>query len=158
MVEQFILTVDGVPYSIEIKGNHITVNGYPLTLELDEEMIRIEGSEHEVELFGSQAIVDGIAYGFEVEWPADDSDSPPTRGAASVVAADEGSLNAIMPGKIISISVQEGEQVQKGQVLAILEAMKMENELSAPRDGIVKCILVAPGATVELGQPLIEIE
>jgi biotin carboxyl carrier protein len=63
-----------------------------------------------------------------------------------------------MPGRVIRVLVQEGDSVHQGQVLAILEAMKMENELTAPADGVVKEVLVSPGVNVELGQPLIEIE
>ncbi len=62
-----------------------------------------------------------------------------------------------MPGKILKILVKEGDQVKTGQGLLVLEAMKMENEIPAPKDGIVKKILVKEGDTVNTGDPLIEI-
>lgn len=158
MVDQFILTVDGVPYSIEIKGRQITVNGYTMALETDDDAIKIDGLAHAVELMGSQAIVNGIGYNFEVEWPSDEPEGPPRMTRRAESPAAEGAVTAIMPGKIVRVVVQEGEAVHAGQVVAILEAMKMENELSAPRDGVVKRILIAPGSNVEQGQPLVEVE
>ena len=161
MVEQFMLTVDGVPYSVEIKGDQITVNGYAMSLQSTEEgAFQIDGTPHTVELMGNEAIVDGIGYGFEVEWPADEPETTagPVRSARLSEATGKGAITAIMPGRVVRVLVQEGDAVRQGQVLAILEAMKMENELTAPADGVVKQVLVSSGVNVELGQPLIEIE
>ena len=62
-----------------------------------------------------------------------------------------------MPGNILSVNVSAGDTVKKGQVLMILEAMKMENEIMAPKDGTVTQVLVAKGATVDTGAPLVVI-
>lgn len=59
-----------------------------------------------------------------------------------------------MPGKILSIKASAGQAVKKGEVLLILEAMKMENEVVAPQDGTVASINVAEGAMVESGDVL----
>jgi 3-methylcrotonyl-CoA carboxylase alpha subunit len=67
-------------------------------------------------------------------------------------------IKAIMPGRVIRISVAPGDEVKKGSGLLILEAMKMENEISAPRDGKIAEVHVAPGATVEGGAPLVTLE
>lgn len=69
-----------------------------------------------------------------------------------------GNLNAQMPGQIIQILVEEGETVEAGQQLLIMEAMKMEIRVSSPVDGIVKRILVTTGDTVDRGQLLVEVE
>ena len=61
-----------------------------------------------------------------------------------------------MPGTILDIKVKEGEAVKKGQVLMILEAMKMENEILASDDGKVKGIYVQKGASVNTGDPLVD--
>ena len=104
-------------------------------------------------------MVDGIGYPFEIEWPTDDNGiSSVGAGVATGGEAVEGSVIAIMPGKIVRVDVQEGDEVQAGQVVAILEAMKMENELTAPAGGVVKQIFVSPGASVEQGQAVIQIE
>ncbi len=158
MVEQFMLTVEDATYSIEIKGNQVLVNGYPLTIEWNEDVVKVNGVEHKVELMGDRALVDGIAYDFEVEWPSDELDAMSGASKAAEVTVAEGAVRAIMPGKIIRINVNEGDAVQKGQVVAILEAMKMENELSAPIAGVVKQIFTPVGATVEKDQPILEIE
>ncbi|MEO1021127.1 MAG: biotin/lipoyl-containing protein [Bacteroidota bacterium] len=73
-------------------------------------------------------------------------------------SATEGLLKSPMPGKILDIMVAEGDQVEKGQALAILEAMKMENELKAPVSGLIKAISADVGQSVEKNSPILEIE
>lgn len=67
-------------------------------------------------------------------------------------------VKAPMPGTILAINIMPGAAVAKGQVLCILEAMKMENEIVSPRDGIVAGISVAKGSSVNAGDPLISLE
>lgn len=69
-----------------------------------------------------------------------------------------GSINAPMPGTINDVYVHIDENVKKGQVLLILEAMKMENEIMANSDGIVKSINVSKGSLVDVGDNLVTIE
>lgn len=76
---------------------------------------------------------------------------------------DEGDANAshvtaIMPGRVVKLLVGPGDQVTRGQGLLILEAMKMENEIVCPRDGVIKEILVEPGKAVESGDEMIVLE
>lgn len=65
-------------------------------------------------------------------------------------------ITAPMPGTITNILVKDGENVKKGQVLAILEAMKMENEIVAPRDGAITAISVDKGQNVNPGDTLVK--
>jgi biotin carboxyl carrier protein len=65
---------------------------------------------------------------------------------------------APMPGKVIKVLVAEGEAIRKNQTLIIVEAMKMENEIKAGRDGTVAKVHVAAGALVDAARPLIEIQ
>lgn len=67
-------------------------------------------------------------------------------------------VKAPMPGMVLSISVQEGQEVSLGDPLLILEAMKMENVIKSPGDGVIKEIVVQTGTPVEKGQVLIELE
>ena len=83
---------------------------------------------------------------------------PAVAATADVAAEGQGVITAIMPGKVIRVFVNEGEEIAEGDVAVILEAMKMENELRADRDGVVKQVAVAPGDDVELGQVLVLIE
>ncbi len=70
----------------------------------------------------------------------------------------ESELAAPMPGVVRAVNVNEGDQVTKGQTLLLLEAMKMEIRVQAPRDAMVKKLFVKQGQTVEREQVLIEVE
>ncbi len=79
--------------------------------------------------------------------------------AGAPVAAGEGEkICAPMPGNILAVNVQNGDQVKKGQVLMILEAMKMENEIMAGADGQITSIGVTKGASVQTGDALCTIK
>jgi biotin carboxyl carrier protein len=62
-----------------------------------------------------------------------------------------------MPGLVISIPVSEGQQIEQGEVLVILESMKMQNELKSPRDGTVSRLRVEPGDNVEQRETLLSV-
>src|SRR6478752_5960342 len=66
-------------------------------------------------------------------------------------------VRAIIPGRVVSVAVTSGDTVSAGQRLLAVEAMKMENELRAPRDGVVERVEVSVGQTVELGDSLVVI-
>ena len=80
--------------------------------------------------------------------------APAAPAAAAVTAAGE-TVEAPMPGAILRVEVTQGQAVKAGDVLVVLEAMKMENEILSPRDGTVAQIVVQKGSTVETGSPLI---
>ena len=67
-------------------------------------------------------------------------------------------LFAPMPGLIVRVAVKEGDAVRAGQGLVVMEAMKMENELRATSDGVVKRVVASPGSAVEKGALLLELE
>lgn len=77
----------------------------------------------------------------------------PAAAAPAAVAAGE-VVKSPMPGNILKIQVSQGQQVKEGDVLIILEAMKMENEIVAPKTGSVAQIIVTKGQVVETGAPL----
>ena len=74
------------------------------------------------------------------------------------VPAGAETVEAPMPGTILRINVNVGDEVKAGQELLILEAMKMENEILAPRDGKVAAVHVSKGASVNTGDKLVSIE
>ena len=84
----------------------------------------------------------------------------PKPATAPAIPIDENaiSVKATMPGTIVSFSVAVGDKVQEGQVVAILEAMKMENEITAPASGEVKSIHVEKGSSVVEGQVILQIK
>lgn len=76
---------------------------------------------------------------------------------ASASAVGSGSVLAPMPGTISKVNVSEGQSVSKGDILLILEAMKMENEILAPSDGTVKEVKASKGSSVNSGDLLVTI-
>ena len=76
--------------------------------------------------------------------------------AAPALAAGE-VVKSPMPGNILKINVTVGQKVNEGDTLLVLEAMKMENEIAAPKAGTVAQIIVSKGAVVETGAPLVVI-
>ena len=82
--------------------------------------------------------------------------APAAVPAAGALAAGE-VITSPMPGNILKINVTQGQKVNEGDVLIVLEAMKMENEISATKSGTVAQINVTKGAVVETGTPLVVI-
>ncbi len=98
--------------------------------------------------------VNGTVYDVTVEEGAAGSAASAPKAAAPAGAAGSVKVNAPMPGKILSVKASAGQAVKKGDVIMILEAMKMENEVVAPQDGTVASINVAAGDSVEAGAVL----
>ena len=91
------------------------------------------------------------------EFPAPPPFSPPAAPAAAPAPAASAApaageqICAPMPGNILAVNVTAGQAVKKGDVLMVLEAMKMENEIMCPRDGVVASVNTSKGASVESG-------
>ena len=83
--------------------------------------------------------------------------APAAAPAAPVVTGAGEAVNAPMPGNILEVNVNVGDAVKEGQVLVVLEAMKMENEIMAPKAGTVTQVLVSKGSTVDTGAPMVVI-
>ena len=98
--------------------------------------------------------------GFRHEVEALDERMRAIRELSAASAGPDGPapLIAPMPGMIVRVSVQVGDRVHPGQGLVVMEAMKMENELRAQAEATVKAVLAQPGAAVEKGALLIELE
>jgi biotin carboxyl carrier protein len=80
-----------------------------------------------------------------------------TRGRVASAHSGPLQVRAIIPGKVVAVSVAAGDAVAAGQQLLVVEAMKMQNELRAPRDGTIERVGVAPGVTIEVGDLLMVI-
>ena len=80
--------------------------------------------------------------------------APAAAPAPVAVGAGE-QITAPMPGNILKVNVNAGDKVKEGQVLVVLEAMKMENEIMAPHDATVVQVVVSKGSTVDTGAPLV---
>lgn len=102
--------------------------------------------------------VNGTVFEVEIEEMTGAPAAPAVAAAAPAApAAPAGGekITAPMPGTILAVNVTSGSAVKKGDVLMILEAMKMENEIMAPADGTVSQVYAAEGAAVNTGDPLI---
>ena len=104
--------------------------------------------------------VNGTAYEVEIEEMTGAPAAAPVAAAPAAPAASGAgeSITSPMPGNILAVNVVAGDMVKKGQVLMVLEAMKMENEIMAPHDGKVTAVAVTKGAAVESGALLCTIQ
>lgn len=101
----------------------------------------------------SVAHVDGRRVEIEVRDPRKYS----RRGAGGAADGPQ-NIQAQMPGKIVEVMVEAGDSVETGQPLLVVEAMKMQNEVRAPKAGVVAQVLVTPGDAVAAGQAMLRVE
>ncbi len=123
----------------------VTVDGEEFEVE-----IRMEGESWEVS-------IDGRTYNVEID-EGERRTARKRRVAKSSGASGSGAISSAIPGKIVAIMASEGDEVEAGAVVIVLEAMKMQNEIKAGIDGIVKEVMCKPGERVEANMPLMEIE
>lgn len=123
--------------------------------------VTMNNRTYEVEVEAGQAM---LVDEYEVYAPAPAAVPAPVAAApaaASVSAAPALAAGEVvkspMPGNILKINVTVGQKVNEGDTLLVLEAMKMENEIAAPKAGTVAQIIVSKGAVVETGAPLVVI-
>lgn len=124
--------------------------------------VTLNGKTYEVEVEHGKAVLldeyEALAPAPASAEPAPVAQQQPVAAApapAPVNLAAGETVAAPMPGNIIRVDIKEGDKVKAGQVLVILEAMKMENEIVAPKDGTVAQIVTSKGAVVETGSPLV---
>ena len=114
----------------------------------------------EVELAQPMNMADFLSLAPAAPAPVTEAEPVATAAPAAAVPVVSGAgdtVDAPMPGNILKVNVTQGQAVQEGDVLVILEAMKMENEIMAPKNGTVTQVLVSKGSTVDTGAPLVVI-
>jgi biotin carboxyl carrier protein len=160
---EFKIKLGGAEFPVVAEGDTVTVDGRTYTVEVTEEgQVLVDGIAHDVALEGERATVDEGSYDVQAIGLAlgTVAPAPVAVGAAAPGGAEAsaGAVLAIMPGKIIRVMVEVGQEIEEGQPICVLEAMKMENELHARQAGTVKAVYVKPGDDVEKDQVLAEIE
>lgn len=119
--------------------------------------VTLNGKKYEVEVNECEAVINSVSAAAPVAPVAAPAAASPAPAAPSAVAGSAVSGTQIlspMPGTILKTNVAEGQSVKAGDVVLILEAMKMENEIVAPCDGTIKQLLVSKGSTVDTDQIL----
>jgi glutaconyl-CoA/methylmalonyl-CoA decarboxylase subunit gamma len=140
----FRITLEGRAHRLEglVGGaTRVLIDDRPV-----EATVRIQGEEIRV-------VVNGGTFGFRLRDPR----APRLKRRAALEDGTRGELHAPMPGLVVEILAREGEEVEAGRPVVVVEAMKMQNALLAPTSGRVRSVPVSPGTPVETGQLLIAI-
>ena len=139
-MKEYKFKINGKDYAVtigEAEGKMLSVN--------------VNGADYQVEL--ENAPVAAPAAPAQAVAPA--AAAAPAAPAAPAGAGEK--VNSPLPGVIVEVSVKEGQAVKAGQKVAVLEAMKMENEIPAPKDGTVTAIHVTKGDSILEGAPVVTI-
>jgi glutaconyl-CoA/methylmalonyl-CoA decarboxylase subunit gamma len=164
---KYVVLLDGQAIEVEVEGDRVTIDGHTHSATIG----IIPGTPLR------QLLIDGRPLTLSVEaigrgrwaitpkgerWEMEVLDERARHIRSLAGGGDQrrvsGVLKAPMPGLVLRVQVQPGEQVAAGAPLVVLEAMKMENELKAGASGTVKSVRVAAGEAVEKGQVLVEFE
>ena len=164
---KYITTINDKEFIVEIiDDHHVSINGKIHNVDFEAVSgqpvysLIVDGRSHEAYVHEGddewQVLLRGRLYPIKVE----DEREKRLRaaGGGDVAEGSEYHLKAPMPGLVVAIPVEEGQEIKKGQVLLILESMKMQNELKSPRDGIVSRIKVKAGESVEQKQAMLSVQ
>ena len=134
-MKKFLITVNGNQYEVDVEEITQT-SGANITRTHEKETIQ-------------QAPQSSVT---TIEKPA------PVKQAPAAAKTGTELISSPMPGTILKVPVKIGQEIKRSQVLCVLEAMKMENEIVSPRDGIIADIMTTKGSTVNAGDPLVSLE
>ncbi len=142
-MKEYKFKINGKDYAVtigEANGKMLSVN--------------VNGADYEVELEKEVAAPVAAA---PVAAAAATAAAAPAAAAPKAPAGAGEKVNSPLPGVIVEVSVKEGQAVKAGQKVAVLEAMKMENEIPAPKDGTITAIHVQKGDSILEGAPVVTI-
>jgi biotin carboxyl carrier protein len=163
---RYFVTLEGRTFEVDLTGDIPRVDGEEVSSELTAvpgtptRLLLVDGRSHtlvarrdgdgewEIHLDGER---------FDVDVVDERTRAIREMTGQSAMAAGPRPIRAPMPGLVVRVSVSEGDRVETGQSVAIVEAMKMENDLRAENDGVVARVLVEAGQPVEKGAVLVEL-
>ena len=143
-MKEYKFKINGKDYAVAIgqaEGKMLTVN--------------VNGADYQVELENAPVAAPVQAAPVAQATPAAAAAPAPAAAPAGAGAGEK--VNSPLPGVIVEVCVKEGQAVKAGQKVAVLEAMKMENEIPAPKDGTITGIHVAKGDSILEGAPVVTI-
>lgn len=149
IIDKQHVSVDGKVYEVDFES----VSGQPVySLLVDEK-------SYEAYVYPADDVWQVLLHGSLYLVAVEDEREKRLRASmgGGLIEQGELSLRAPMPGLVVSVPVKEGQTVQKGDVLVILESMKMQNELKSPREGMVTRLRVKPGDSVEQKETLLSV-
>lgn len=164
---EYEFTINGVPKTIalERKGEKLLVRNGERTLEAE---VRVISANAFSFLVGGRSCLVIVARDKDKKYvwlggrtyivQSGKEDARLTERGDDRAQKGKSVVTAPMPGKVVKVNVAEGEAVRKNQTLAIVEAMKMENEIKSPLEGFIKKVWVSAGDLVDSEKPLLELE
>ncbi|HEX3409237.1 MAG TPA: biotin/lipoyl-containing protein [Candidatus Binataceae bacterium] len=168
MPTKFVATLDGADHQLEAEE----LGAHALRLKIGKRQFEVD--VHRVGPSSYSILIDNRSFDFEVVRDGEEIVVASRGGAARVTLADaarrshnpgarpaaagKAMLKAMMPGRVVNVLVNLGDEVAAQQGLLVIEAMKMENELKAPKAGKIVELKVKPGQTVEKGELLLVVE
>lgn len=164
---KYVTTINDKQFIVEIiDEKHVILDGQPVEVDFQSVdgqpvySLLIEGRSYEAYVNESDGLWQVLLLGDLYTATVEDEREKRLMAAAGGTVAGSGEfhLKAPMPGLVVAIPVEEGQTVEKGDVLLILESMKMQNELRSPKEGTVARIKVKPGDSVEQKTTLLSVE
>lgn len=158
----YLVTIEGQDFTISVNGENILINGKPAQAalkQLNESGLHLllQGQEN-IELVLNEQSDDQLEVSLKGQRLIAQVINPSNRHKSQKARAEENAVLAPMPGLVIEIQCQPGDQVEKGQVLVILESMKMQMQLRSPIPAAVTSIPVQVGQRVEKGDLLVKFD
>ena len=161
---KYIATIEGTAYEIEINtDDEVITEGRSVSVDFQSVgnqpiySLILDGQSYEASVHPSEAGVEVLFLGELYIVNVEDERQRRLRESSSgtLVEAGEYKLTAPMPGLVVDVPVEQGDSVEKGANLVILESMKMQNELKSPRNGTVTGVQVKAGDRVEKNQVML---
>ena len=167
----FDVSVNGKPWKVAIEptGQHgrytVTVKGKRRDVDaawIDADTLSLidtrSGTAHEIALTEQRGTVEVAVGGKTFRTIAEKRGQTPLLRPRQITGSDPVPVLAPMPGRVVRVLVAVGDKVTAQQAVVVVEAMKMENELRAPRDGVVAEVLVQEGAAIDTGAVLLIVQ